>query len=105
MKNVDNWFMDSKREKLGKRIKEERLNFFFLTDGSMVYDCEHFDGYYDALIDAIEKGEDMDEMIALVFPEEVDHPIVKKKLTAVIYGPGYMWKYNGIKKQVVKTKI
>ena len=34
--------------------------------------------------DEIAKCENIDELIALVFPEKVDHPIVKKKLLNMI---------------------
>ena len=50
----------------------------------MVYPYDYFDGYVDAMIDAIEQGENIDELIALVFPEKVDHPIVKEKLLKLI---------------------
>ena len=70
-----------KRQKYGKDIVAERANFFFLEDGSMVYDTAKFDSYVDAMVDAVKNhGEDLDDMISLVFPEKVDHPIVKKKM-------------------------
>lgn len=74
------WYLENRRGKYASKIKEERINFFFLNDGTMVYPYEKFDSYWDAMIDAIKKGENMDELIALVFPEKVDHPIVKEKL-------------------------
>ena len=65
---------------LNGKIKEKRSNFLFTTEGTMVYDFK-FDSYWDAMIDAIKNhGEDIDDMISLVFPEKVDHPIVKEKL-------------------------
>ena len=73
-------WLNNIKEKLGSKVKEERINFLFLKDGSMVYPYSSFDGYPEAMIDAINKGEDIDDLISLVFPEKVDHPIVKKKL-------------------------
>ena len=77
----NHWYLENRRGKYGSQIKEERRNFFFLKDGSMVYPYSSFDDYIDAMIDAIENyGEDLDDMIRLVFPEKVDHPIVKEKM-------------------------
>ena len=73
-----------KKQKYGKHIKEERINFLFLDDGSMVYDYNRFDTFEDALIDAVHQGEDLDDMISLVYPEKVDHPIVKQKFLKLI---------------------
>ena len=78
------WDLENKRWKYKDKIKEERINFWFLKDGSMMYSSEKFDSYVDAMIDAVKQGENIDELIALVFPEKVDHPIVKKKLLALI---------------------
>ena len=78
------WSLEHKRSKYASKIKEERINFFFLKGGSMVYPTEKFDSYVDAMIDAIRKGEDIDDMITLVFPEKIDHPIVKDKLLKMI---------------------
>lgn len=70
----------AKKYYLNGKIKEERTNFLFTTEGTMVYDFK-FDSYWDAMIDAIKNhGENIDDMISLVFPEKVDHPIVKEKL-------------------------
>ena len=73
-----------KKQKYGKRVKEERINFLFLDDGSMVYDYNRFDTFEDALIDAVHQGEDLDDMISLVYLEKVDHPIVKQKFLKLI---------------------
>jgi len=62
------------------RIREERINFWFLEDGTMMYPYEKFKSYVDAMIDAIRQGENMDELIALVFPEKIDQRIIKQKL-------------------------
>lgn len=78
--DYNTWFT-RKKTKYGKEIKEERTNFFFLEDGSMVYDYCRFDSYIDAMVDAVKNhGEDLDDMISLVFPEKFDHPIVKRKI-------------------------
>ena len=78
------WSLEYKRWRYEDRIKEERINFWFLKDGSMMYPYDKFDSYVDAMIDAIKQGENIDELIALVFPEKVDHPIVKEKLLKLI---------------------
>jgi len=65
-------------------IVEECKNFVFLKDGSMVYDYDKFDSYLDAMIDAIEQGEDIDTVVSLVFREKIDQPIVKEKLLKII---------------------
>jgi len=73
-------YLDKKKRKYGSQVKEERINFLFLKDGSMVYPYDYFDSYIEAMIDAIEQGENIDELIALVFQEKIDQPIVKRKL-------------------------
>ena len=78
------WSLEYKRWRYKDRIKEERINFWFLKDGSMMYPYDKFDSYVDAMIDAIKQGENIDELIALVFPEKVDHQIVKEKLLKLI---------------------
>ena len=85
MKHIEQyWDLENKRWRYKDKIKEERINFWFLKDGSMMYSSEKFDSYVDAMIDAIKQGENIDELIALVFPEKIDHPIVKKKLLNMI---------------------
>ena len=66
------------------KIAEECKNFVFLKSGSMVYDFDKFDSYYDAMIDAVEQGEDIDKVVSLVFREKIDKPIVKEKLLKII---------------------
>ena len=66
------------------KIAEECKNFVFLKSGSMVYDFDKFDSYYDAMIDAIKNGEDIDTVVSLVFREKIDQPIVKEKLLKII---------------------
>ena len=68
------------RTRYNTRIVDECKNFVFLDDGSMVYDYREFDSYWDAMIDAVKNGEDIDRIIHLVFHEKVDWPIVKGKL-------------------------
>ena len=54
----------------GVGLREERTNFLFLSDGSIVYDYDKFDSVEDALVDAVVTGgEDLDEMISLVFSQ------------------------------------
>lgn len=86
MENLDYYksVIGRSRNKYHAKIKAEKTNFLFLSDGTMIYDYYKFDSYLDALIDAIKQGEDIDEMIALVFPEKVDHPIMKKKLEKML---------------------
>ena len=77
--------LELKRGKYEYQIREERANFFFLEDGAMVIPDVEFDSYLDAMVDAIvNHGEDIDDMISLVFPEKVDHAPVKKILTGII---------------------
>jgi len=80
-------YWEEKRRKYsaGPGIRCERINFMFLRDGSMVYDSHTFSSYWDALIDAVRNGgEDPDDMIALIFPEKIDHVPVKEKLMQAI---------------------
>ena len=70
--------------KYNDKIAEECKNFVFLKSGSMVYDFDKFDSYYDAMIDAVEQGEDIDTVVSLVFREKIDQPIVKEKLLKII---------------------
>lgn len=54
----------------GVRLREERKNFLFLSDGSMVYDYDRFDSADDALVDAVVNGgEDLGEMISMVYSQ------------------------------------
>lgn len=66
------------------KIIDECKNFVFLKDGSMVYDYDKFYTYIDAMIDAVEQGEDIDRIISLIFREKIDQPIVKEKLLKII---------------------
>ena len=67
-----------------RRVKCVRVNFVFLCDGSMVYDYTRFMGYTEALVNAVEMGEDLDDMLSLIFPEKIDQRIMKNKLTGII---------------------
>lgn len=61
-----------------------RVNFVFLSDGSMVYDYVRFCGYMEALINAVEMGEDLDDMLSLIFPEKVDQRIMRCKMIRIL---------------------
>ena len=66
------------------KIENECKNFVFLKDGSMVYDYDKFDDHIEAMIDALNNGEDIDYMISLIYREKIDQPIVKEKLLKII---------------------
>ena len=66
------------------KIENECKNFIFLKDGSMVYDYDKFDDHIEAMIDALDNGEDIDYMISLIYREKIDQPIVKEKLLKII---------------------
>lgn len=74
------WSLEYKRWRYKNRIREERINFWFLKDGTMMYPYEKFKSYVDAIIDAIRQGENMEELIALIFREKLDQRIIKQKL-------------------------
>ena len=66
------------------KIENECKNLVFLKDGSMVYDYDKFDDHIEAMIDALDNGEDIDYMISLIYREKIDQPIVKEKLLKII---------------------
>ena len=66
------------------KIENECKNFVFLKDGSMIYDYDKFDDHIEAMIDALDNGEDIDYMISLIYREKIDQPIVKEKLLKII---------------------
>ena len=66
------------------KIVLECKNFVFLKSGSMAYDYDRFNSYLDAMIDAINQGEDIDTIISLVYRENIDRPIIKEKLLKII---------------------
>lgn len=66
------------------KIENECKNFVFLKDGSMVYDYDKFDDHIEAMIDALDNGEDIDYMISLIYCEKIDQSIVKEKLLKII---------------------
>ena len=68
----------------GDKIIDDCKNFVFLKDGSMVYDYDKFDDHIEAMIDAVNNGEDIDRMISLIYREKVDQPIVKEKLLKIM---------------------
>jgi hypothetical protein len=66
------------------KIENKCKNFVFLKDGSMIYDYDKFDDHIEAMIDALDNGEDIDYMISLIYREKIDQPIVKEKLLKII---------------------
>ena len=66
------------------KIEDECKNFVFLKSGSMVYDYDRFNDHIEAMIDAINHGEDIDRIISLVYREKIDQPIVKEKILKLI---------------------
>ena len=66
------------------KIIDDCKNFVFLKDGSMVYDYDKFDDHVEAMIDAVNNGEDIDKMISLIYREKIDQPIVKEKLLKIM---------------------
>ena len=78
------WYIENSREKYGSKVIAERQNFLFLKDGTMVYPTSCFGSYIDAMIDAVHKGEDLQDLISLVFPEKIDHPIVYQKILKLL---------------------
>ena len=79
-----NDYIENKKRKYSKDIECTRINFIFLKSGSMIYPYDFFDSYWEAMADAIEQGEDIDDIISLVFHEKIDQPIVKEKLLKLI---------------------
>ena len=71
-------------KRYGDKITDECKNFIFLKDGSMVYDYNKFNDLVEAMIDAINKGENIDKIISLIYREKVDQPIVKEKLLKIM---------------------
>ena len=71
-------------KRYGDKIIDDCKNFVFLKDGSMVYDYNKFDDHVEAMIDAVNNGEDIDRMISLIYREKVDQPIVKEKLLKIM---------------------
>ena len=66
------------------KIENECKNFVFLKSGSMVYDYDKFDEIVEAMVDAVNQGEDIDYMISLIYREKIDQPIVKERLLKII---------------------
>lgn len=66
--------LNNKIKRYGSRIKEQRTNFLFLNDGSLVYDYDKFDSMENAIIDAVVNfGEDLDDMIAHCYSQTNSH--------------------------------
>lgn len=79
------WYIENRKSKYEGKIKAERRNFLFLKDGTMVCpNTGEINGWVDALIDAVHHGEDLDDMISLIFPEKIDHAIVKEKIQKML---------------------
>ena len=66
------------------KIIDECKNFIFLKDGSMIYNYDKFEDHIEAMIDAVNNGEDIDRMISLIYREKIDQPIVKEKLLKIM---------------------
>lgn len=79
-----NDYMENKKRKYSKDIECTRTNFIFLKSGSMIYPYRYFDSYLEAMVDAIEQGEDIDDIVSLVFHETIDQLIVKQKLQKIL---------------------
>ena len=71
-------------KRYGDKITDECKNFVFLKNGTMVYDYDKFNDLVEAMIDAINKGENIDRMISLIYREKIDQPIVKEKLLKIM---------------------
>ena len=61
----------SGKDKYGSNIREEHINFLSLKGGSMIYPYDYFNSCIYAMIDTIEQGENIGELISLVFPEKM----------------------------------
>ena len=71
---LTNYLPYRKKHYAKDEIKCEKANFIFLNNGTMIYDMIAFNSYLDALIDAVKNhGEDLDEMIDLVFTSYNDN--------------------------------
>lgn len=56
------------------KVREQRVNILFLTDGSMVYNYDKFEDISDAIIDAVvNHGEDLDELLDLCYSQRNDN--------------------------------
>lgn len=84
MRSLYNTWEEYIHTKYKHKIAEECKNFVLLKSGYMVYDYNRFDSYLDAMIDAIENGEDIDIVVSLVFREKIDQSIIKEKLLKII---------------------
>lgn len=56
------------------KIREQKTNILFLTDGSLVFNYNKFDDISDAIIDAVvNHGEDLDELLDLCYSQHNSH--------------------------------
>ena len=52
------------------KIRARRVNFIFLTDGSMVYDYDKFSDCNEAIVDAVvNHGEDLIDMLNMTYSQ------------------------------------
>ena len=84
IKSLYNTWEEYIHKRYGDKIIDECKNFVFLKDGSMVYDYDKFNDHIEAMINAVNNGEDIDRMISLIYREKVDQPIVKEKLLKIM---------------------
>ena len=83
-RDLINTYMKEKMHKYSKDIEDTCINFIFLKNDSMIYPYIYFNSYWDAMIDAVNQGEDIDTIVSLVFRETFDQPIIKKKLLSFL---------------------
>lgn len=56
------------------KIREQKTNILFLTDGSLVFNYDKFEDISDAIVDAVvNHGEDLDELLDLCYSQHNSH--------------------------------
>lgn len=56
------------------KIREQKTNILFLTDGSLVFNYDKFDDISDAIVDAVvNHSEDLDELLDLCYSQHNSH--------------------------------
>lgn len=73
-------FMISKIKKHQNHIKCIRINFIFLDDDSFIYDYNKFNDHIQAMRNAVDYGENLKELISLIYPEKMDQGPVYQKI-------------------------
>lgn len=73
-------FMNNKFEKYKNRIKCLRVNFIFLDDNTFIYDYSKFTDHIEAIYTASLYGENIKELISLIYPEKIDQEPVYQKI-------------------------